>query len=42
VVAGYPKPLLPELDVAQLMMLLMTMLGAYGFRTLEKVNGKVK
>lgn len=42
VVFGAPKPVLPELDVAQLMMLLMTMLGAYGFQSYEKVKGARK
>lgn len=42
VTAGYSAPILPELDVAQLMMLLLTMLGSVGFRTYEKVKGVTK
>lgn len=42
VVSGHQKPELPELDVAQLMMLLLTMLGSVGFRTYEKVKGITK
>jgi hypothetical protein len=42
VVSGHPAPILPELDIAQLMMLLLTMLGSVGFRTYEKVKGITK
>lgn len=39
VVAGHPLPQLPELDMAQLMMVLGTMLGVGGLKTFEKVKG---
>jgi hypothetical protein len=42
VTAGYPRPDLPALDMAQLTMLLLTMLGYTGLRTIEKVKGVTK
>lgn len=32
VTTGHPTPILPQLDVSQLMTILMTMLGAYGWQ----------
>lgn len=42
VVSGHPAPMLPALDMTQLMMLLGTMLGVGSLKTYEKVKGVSK